>query len=53
MSDITDRWDGNYYLTEDQYEGAKKCFETKINSSNNLKTISTSSTVEITCNPPY
>lgn len=44
MSDITSRWHGNYYLTEDQYEGTKKYFETKINSSNNLNTISTTST---------
>ena len=51
MSDITDRWDGNYYLTNDQYEDTKKHFEAKINSSNNFDTISTTSTVEITCNP--
>ena len=51
MSDITDRWDGNYYLTYDQYEGTKKYYETKINSSNNLGTISTTSTAKITCDP--
>lgn len=51
MSDITNRWDGDYYLTNDQYENTKKYFETKINNSNNLNTISTTSTVKITCDP--
>ena len=41
MSDITSRWDGNYYLTKDQYEDAKKYFETKINSPNALDTSKT------------
>lgn len=27
MSDITSRWNGNYYLTNDQYEDIVKCFE--------------------------
>lgn len=27
MSDITNRWDGNYYLTNDQYEYTTRHFE--------------------------
>lgn len=47
MSYITNRWDGDCYLTNDQYESTKKYFETKINSEikinspNYLNTIST------------
>lgn len=47
VSDIRNRWYGNYYLTNDQYEGAKKDFETKINSPNNLDTSTTSTTLQI------
>ena len=51
MSDITYRWDGDYYLTKEQYEGTQKLFKTKINNPNNLNTIGTTSTAEITWNP--
>ena len=51
MSDITSRWDGNYYLTNDQYEGAKKDFETKINSPNALNTFSTTTSTTLELNP--
>ena len=45
MSDITNRWDGNYYLTEDQYGGAKKYFKTKINSPKTSTTYATPSDI--------
>ena len=51
MSDITSRWGGSNYLTEDQYEGAKKCFETKINSPNALDTFSTTTSTTLQINP--
>jgi len=51
MSDITNRWDGNYYLTEDQYESTKNYFETKINSPNALNTFSTTTSTTLQINP--
>lgn len=51
MSDITSRWNGNYYLTKDQYEGTQKFFETKINSPNALDTFSTTTSTTLQINP--
>lgn len=47
MSDITNRWDGNYFLTKDQYENTNKYFETKINSHNVIDNSTTSTTLQI------
>lgn len=56
MSDITNRWDGDYYLTYDQYEGTKKYFENRVKDavlqvSPRTSTTCVTSTNDLICDP--
>ena len=50
MSDITNRWDGNYYLTNDQYEDTKRYLKNALENTT-LQLSPKTSTSELICDP--